>query len=83
MAVRGLHRGEARVIRVARRPDLLDAISQRYQELRSVSRDERHALEIEIRALVEQYKATTTDDRLARRVNLGEPVSETPRRRYG
>jgi hypothetical protein len=72
------------VITAARRIDLLEAIRQRYQALRSVSRDDRRSLEIEIRALAEQYKATTTDDdRVARRVNVDPVYAETPRRRYG
>jgi hypothetical protein len=83
VAVCDLHGGEARVITAARRIDLLEAIRQRYQALRSVSRDERRSLEIEIRALAEQYKATTEEGRLARRVNPGEVEVETPHRRYG
>jgi hypothetical protein len=72
------------VIAAARRTDLLEAISQRYQDLRSVSRDDRRSLEIEIRALAEQYKATTTDDdRVSRRVNVDPVYWETPHRRYG
>jgi hypothetical protein len=67
-----------------RRTDLLDAISQRYQELRSVSKEERRELEIEIRGLAEEYKARTTDDdRQARRVNPDPLIAETPHRRYG
>jgi len=49
-----------------------------------VSPEERRSLEIEIRALAEEYKRTTThDESLARRVNADPLIAEAPHRRYG